>query len=545
MQFLRRFPDSIVIQEVPASFTFPFDYSPHPLALAASIAVMKDLQKIPPEIHDFNATGKMLGVLVVKDPKGLIGYLTAFSGKLHCGNHYAYFVPPLFDMLDEEGFYRKGEEALNELNRQIKALENDSELSCLKINYNRNLQELEHELEEAKEVFRTGKANRKSIRKTLAGAGKMIELAAVKVVHEKESHHQQFIIKTLKAAIKDLELQKATTLLPFQNKLNELKEQRKAKSNTLQRMLFEQYNFLNAKGEIKNVLELFNDELPPAGTGDCAGPKLLQFAYQNDLSPLCMAEFWWGASPPREIRKQGHYYPACKRKCEPVLGFMLQGLNVEENPRSKMVVDTQLETIYEDEYMLVINKPSEMLSAPGKIDVPNVYDIIRQKYPEATGPLLVHRLDQSTSGILLIAKDKETHAALQRQFEERTVQKRYEAILDGEITEVSGKIELPLRVDLDNRPRQLVCLDHGKPAETYFKVVSSEQGKTRIHFFPVTGRTHQLRVHAAHQQGLNAPILGDDLYGARNTRLHLHAAQLKIIHPKFGEEMTFKSIVPF
>lgn len=545
MQFLQRFSDSIDIQEVPASFTFPFDYSPHPLALAASQAVMKDLEKLPSDTHDFSAIGKMLGVLVVEDQKGHIGYLAAFSGKLHCGNHYAYFVPPLFDMLNEDGFYRKGEEELNTLNRQIKKLENDSELSCLKINYNRNLQELEHELEEAKVTFRTGKAKRKSVRKELEEKGQLVELAAVKVAHEKESYHQQFIIKTLKAEIKALESQKKATFLPFQNELNHLKEQRKAKSNALQQMLFEQYNFRNAKGEIKNVLQLFGSELPPAGTGDCAAPKLLQFAYQNNLTPLCMAEFWWGISPPKEIRKQGHYYPACKRKCEPVLGFMLQGLKVEENPRSKMVVDTQLETIYEDDYILVVNKPVEMLSAPGKIDVPNVYDIIRQKYPRATGPLLVHRLDQSTSGILLIAKDKQTHAALQKQFEERTVQKRYEAILDGEITESSGKIELPLRVDLDNRPRQLVCFEHGKPAETYFKVVSAEQGKTRIHFFPVTGRTHQLRVHAAHQNGLNTPILGDDLYGTRNARLHLHAAQLRIIHPQSGEELTFKSVVPF
>lgn len=540
-----RFYKSSKTHNTPASFTFPFDYEPHPLALKAVEEIIVDLENIPTDVHDFKQIGKMFGVLVVKDRKGELGYLTAFSGKLQCGNHYSYFVPPVFDMLNEEGFYRKGEEELNELNRQIKELENDTDLCCLKTNYNRSLQDLEFELEEAKETFRTGKARRKAIRKELESEKRMMELAAVRVAHEKESHYQQYVIKSLKAEIKDLEEQQKTILLPYQAKLQRLKDQRKAKSSQLQRQLFEQYNFLNAKGEVKNVLEIFHGEIPPAGTGECAAPKLLQFAYQHQLQPIAMAEFWWGISPPKEIRKHGSFYPSCKSKCEPVLGFMMQGLEVDKDPRAKMSVQEELETIYEDDHILVVNKPAEMLSAPGKINVPNVYDIIKERYPKATGPLLIHRLDQSTSGILLIAKDKDTHAALQRQFEERTTQKRYEAILDGILEAKSGKIELPLRVDLDNRPRQLVDLEHGKPAETYYKVIEIKEDKTRIHFFPVTGRTHQLRVHAAHQEGLNLSILGDDLYGKRANRLHLHAAQLIIVHPKTGEEITFKSEAPF
>lgn len=532
-------------EEIPASFTFPFDYEPHSMALLAAQVVMKDLVEIPATIHDFQEVGKMFGVLVVQNKEGELGYLAAFSGKLQCGNHYSYFVPPIFDMLDEQGFYRKGEKELNELNHQIKELENDTDLCCLKSNYNRSLQDLEFELEEAKDEFRNGKIRRKAVRQELEAEKRLLELAAVKVAHEKESHHQQFVIKNLKEEIRDLEDSRDDVLLPFQSRLQNLKEQRKAKSNQLQQQLFEQYNFLNAKGEVKNVLEIFHGQIPPAGTGECAAPKLLQFAYQHQLQPIAMAEFWWGVSPPKEVRKPGEFYPSCKSKCEPVLGFMMQGLQVNEDPRANMEISEELETIYEDDYLLVINKPAEMLSAPGKINVPNVYDLIKEKYPEATGPLLVHRLDQSTSGILLIAKDKETHAALQKQFEERTTQKRYEAILDGIIEVNSGKIELPLRVDLDNRPRQLVDFEHGKPAETYFKVIEIKDGKTRIHFFPITGRTHQLRVHSAHQQGLNTPILGDDLYGNRADRLHLHAAQLTIIHPKTGEEVTFKSEVPF
>lgn len=537
--------NNIPAVEIPTKFTFPFDYAPHPLALIAAEEVQKDLEQLSTDIHNFQEIGKMFGVLVVKDQKGQLGYMAAFSGKLQGGNHYSYFVPPVFDMLDEDGFYRKGEEELNELNRQIRELENDTDLCCLKTNYNRTLQDLEFELEEAKDTFRTSKAKRKAIRRELETAQQMVQLAAVKVAHEKESHYQQYLIRNLKDEIRDLKNQHNEMMHPFRSKLQQRKEQRKDKSNQLQQELFEQYNFLNARRELKNVLEIFQGEIPPAGTGECAAPKLLQFAYQNNLQPIAMAEFWWGISPPKEVRKHGEFYPSCKSKCEPVLGFMMQGLQVDEDPRSNMQVQDELRTIYEDDYILVVNKPAEMLSAPGKIDVANVYNIIKEKHPNATGPLLVHRLDQSTSGILLLAKDKQTHAALQKQFEERTTQKRYEAILNGVIENNSGKIELPLRVDLDNRPRQLVDFEHGKPAETYYKVIEVKDGKTRIHFFPVTGRTHQLRVHAAHQQGLNTPIFGDDLYGTRGNRLHLHAAQLTIIHPKTGEEVTFKSEVPF
>lgn len=531
--------------EVPKSFTFPFDYTPHTLAELASKDIMSSLEKLPPEIHDFSKVGKMFGVLVVKDQQNNLGYLTAFSGKLQHGIHYDYFVPPIFDMFKEEGFYRIGEEEINELNRQIKSLENDSELTCVLINYDRNIQDLEAELKEAKNTFKKGKTNRKAVRKELEINERIVELAAVKVAHEKESHYQQYVIKKLKEEIQDLITQKQAFLAPNQNELKRLKDLRKSRSSKIQQQLFEQYNFFNAKGEKKNVLDVFGDILPPGGTGECAAPKLLQFAYQHQLKPVCMSEFWWGISPPKEIRKQGEYYPACKRKCEPVLGFMLQGLTVDKNPRKDIEIEQGLETIFEDDHILVVNKPSEMLSAPGKIDISNVHDLIKAEYPNATGPLLVHRLDQSTSGILLIAKSKASHAILQRQFEERTVKKRYEAILDGIIEQKTGKIELPLRVDFDNRPRQLVCEEHGKLATTHYKVVGEANNQTRIHFFPVTGRTHQLRVHAAHQLGLNTPIWGDDLYGKRANRLHLHAAQLTFTHPITLKEVTFNCKVPF
>jgi tRNA pseudouridine32 synthase / 23S rRNA pseudouridine746 synthase len=280
---------------------------------------------------------------------------------------------------------------------------------------------------------------------------------------------------------------------------------------------------------------------PIAGSGECAAPKLFQYAFQHDLHPIALAEFWWGESPKTEVRIHGHYYPACRGKCEPILGFMLQGLAVEENPMLKNPAENKdLEVVWEDAHIVVINKPAEFLSVPGKLVTDSVYERMRMRYPEATGPLIVHRLDMSTSGLLLVAKTAEVHKELQRQFIQREIKKRYVALLEGEVLEDRGTVELPLRVDLENRPRQLVCYEYGKPAVTIWKVLERKDGRTRIHFFPITGRTHQLRVHAAHVDGLHAPIVGDDLYGQTSHRLHLHAEWIQFRHPISGKDMTMK-----
>lgn len=253
-----------------------------------------------------------------------------------------------------------------------------------------------------------------------------------------------------------------------------------------------------------------------------------------------MAEFWWGASPKSEVRKHGHYYPACRGKCEPILSHMLQGLDVEDNPMDAFEsADKEIEIIFEDDYLLVINKPHDFLSVPGKTLKDSVYERIKKRYPKATGPLIVHRLDMATSGIMLIAKDKETHRGLQAQFIKRTVKKRYEALLNGTLTNKKGKIELPLRVDIEDRPRQLVCREHGKHALTVWELKEIQDGKTRVYFYPITGRTHQLRVHAAHVEGLNMAILGDDLYGTKADRLHLHAGFIQFEHPSNGRTLKF------
>jgi tRNA pseudouridine32 synthase/23S rRNA pseudouridine746 synthase len=253
-----------------------------------------------------------------------------------------------------------------------------------------------------------------------------------------------------------------------------------------------------------------------------------------------MAEFWWGISPNSEVRKHKNYYPACQSRCKPILTHMLKGVEMDKNLLIENLAEQQkLEIIFEDDVILVVNKPSEFLSVPGKEIKDSVYSRIRKQYPNATGPLIVHRLDMSTSGILLLTKTKEDNKILQSQFIKRTIKKRYVALLDGSLTEKNGVINLPIRLDIDDRPRQLVDFTNGKPAETKWTVVAQKDNKTRVHFFPITGRTHQLRVHAAHKDGLNTPIIGDDLYGKKQDRLHLHAEYIEFEHPTTKEKMSF------
>jgi len=255
-----------------------------------------------------------------------------------------------------------------------------------------------------------------------------------------------------------------------------------------------------------------------------------------------MAEFWWGQSPKSEIRKHKQFYPACKSKCEPILlSHMLKGLDMEANPFQENPAEgKEIEIIYEDEILAVINKPAEFLSVPGKIISDSVYQRVKDLYPNATGPLIVHRLDMSTSGLMLIAKDEETYVKLQGQFIKRTIKKRYVALLDGVLKEKDGFIDLPLRVDLDDRPRQLVCYEHGKSAQTKWERIEIRNNQTLVYFYPITGRTHQLRVHASHELGLKTPIVGDDLYGSKANRLHLHAESLTFEHPISKEELTIQ-----
>ncbi len=358
----------------------------------------------------------------------------------------------------------------------------------------------------------------------------------------RESQYQKAEYKRKEKYWKKRLEERETEVNRFKDEIERLKAERKERSAALQQKLFGEFRMLNAKGEVKDLCTIFEQtvrKVPPGGAGECALPKLLQYAYLHRLKPLAMAEFWWGDSPKNEIRHHGYYYPSCKGKCEPILQHMLQGLEVDENPLLDNVhKDTRLEIVFEDEWLLVINKPAGMLSVPGKTeDMDSVYHRLKKKYPDATGPMIVHRLDMATSGLLLVAKTKEAHRHLQAQFENRSIKKRYIALLDGGIAEAekTGIISLPLCLNPLDRPRQIVSEEYGKEAVTEYQIIAKSKQYTRIAFYPLTGRTHQLRVHAAHPKGLDCPILGDELYGKKADRLYLHAEYIEFRHPVYGD----------
>lgn len=529
---------------LPERFTFPFYYEPHPLCRIAASELQQELGNAGYD-HNFGTfyerkgiIGKMFGVLVVRKNDGTIGYLAAFSGKLP-GDHAIPFVPPVFDLQTEGHFFLEGEQILNTANREIEQLENDPERAQIERQIAEHTASFHSETAALKEAIRVAKAGRKIRRDQAAEKMNPEELESFLGILRQESLKEHYFLK-------DKTRQHKQSLAALQEKLDvftkpifHLKEQRKQLSARLQRQLFESYTFLNRGKQTKSLLAIF-DAQPPSGAGECAAPKLLQYAFQQGLTPLALAEFWWGRSPGSEIREHGQFYPACKSKCEPILGHMLEGIETDENPLFVYLAEEKnLEIIYEDETIAVIHKPAGFLSVPG-IDIEDsVYSRMRLRYPDATGPMIVHRLDMSTSGVMVVTKTKEAHENLQRQFAERTVKKWYVALLDGAPEQENGWIDLPLRVDLDDRPRQLVCFEHGKPARTRWEVAERLEGKTKIRFYPVTGRTHQLRVHAAHLLGLHAPITGDDLYGTKADRLYLHAETLEFLHPKTGEIVQF------
>ncbi len=331
----------------------------------------------------------------------------------------------------------------------------------------------------------------------------------------------------------------------YERPLLDLKRQRQQLSQSLHQLVFSGYEIYNARGQTASLRDLFKHKIPPGGAGDCAAPKLLQFAYQHQFTPLALAEFWWGAAPAQSIRHHLQYYPPCRSKCHVILPFMLQGLTSERLYSTPTAQRLDPEIIYEDEYVLAVNKPPGLLSVPGKQQQHSVLNWLRQNISLSTGALLVHRLDMSTSGILLAAKSASVHKHLQKQFIHRQVHKKYVAILSRPLPLKECLINLPLRVDLDDRPRQLVCFQHGKKSATRVKVISTDEQTSRVHLYPETGRTHQLRVHMAHPLGLRAPIVGDELYGVEDQRLMLHAESIRFEHPISDKTMELKSPVPF
>lgn len=532
---LHRFTTSISDIPLPERFTYPFCYTPHPLCVMAAEEVQNYLSK-QSDWQEELSQGKMFGVLIVQTEDGSIGYLTAFSGILAGKNIHPYFVPPVYDLLQPQGFFKIEEENISTINRRICRLEEDKKYIDLLSDLTQTTQSAQDALSIAKTQLKEAKEKRELLRKT----GQLDAKEEADLI--RESQFQKAEYKRLERSWKDKIASLQVEAGNWEKQIQELKAERKVRSAALQQQLFEQFRMLNYRGEVITLCDIFEQTVhktPPAGAGECAAPKLLQQAYLHHWKPIAMAEFWWGNSPKNEVRHHGYYYPACKGKCEPILRHMLQGLEVEANPMQQEAErdNEKLNIVYEDQWLLIINKPAGMLSVPGKERQTSIYDLVRKAYPEADGPMIVHRLDMATSGLLIIAKDKKTHQHLQAQFKNRSIRKKYIALLDGIVPEDEGTIELPLCPNPLDRPRQMVDTQYGKPAITYYQVLERTDKYTRIAFYPHTGRTHQLRVHAAHPSGLHCPIIGDELYGKKDKRLYLHAESIEFTHPVNGQSM--------
>lgn len=535
------FQTSIAGIKLPRLFTYPFHYTPHPLCVMAAGEVQAYINKQTRWKEELDK-GKMFGVLIVRTSNGQTGYLAAFSGNLCGSNSHSFFVPPVYDLLKPDGFFKIEEEQISAINHQIGQLQNCDRYLELQQKMERETASSQQALSEARKVLKAAKEKREQRR--LHRPNENEQAAMIR-----ESQYQKAEFKRLERYWKEQISEIKTELESFSSQIEALKAERRNRSAALQQKLFQQFNFLNAKGETKNLCAIFEETVqktPPAGAGECAAPKLLQYAYLSGLSPIAMAEFWWGKSPKTEIRHHGYYYPSCRGKCEPILRHMLQGLNVEPAPSERYSLSQNMpEILFEDQWLLVLHKPEGVLSVPGKSEEQSIYSLLRARYPEATGPLVVHRLDMATSGLLLAAKTQEVHRHLQAQFENRSIKKRYIALLDGILPEEEGVIDLPICPDYLDRPRQMVNEELGKTAITRYQVMDRRNGQTRIAFFPLTGRTHQLRVHAAHPLGLNCPIVGDELYGRKAERLYLHAEYLEFIHPVSGQRMVIEKKAEF
>ena len=538
--------------ELPERFTFPFYYEPHPLTKIAAAELQHYLETQTHLDHNFGLNadaegliiGKMFGVLVVQDTEGNLGYLSAFSGKLAGTNEHPKFVPPVFDMLVENSFFLKEIEIINAINTRIGEIESNKTFLQLKVDLEKLSAQSLQEISAFREQLKNNKEHRKQVREIQKNKLSQQEYEVIEAELIKLSLHDkhQLNVLTNKWARTLEEIQ--TGVDQFESDIEFLKNERKEKSAALQQQLFEQYVFLNKDGKSKSLQEIFSHTAfgkPPGGAGECATPKLLQFAFLNGYKPIAMAEFWWGAAPKSEIRKHKQFYPACTGKCKPILAHMLEGIPVDENPFLRIPDDRRgLEIVYEDESLVVVNKPAGLLSVPGKEIQESVYTRLKDVLGD-TEPLIIHRLDMDTSGLLVVAKTQEAHKHIQKQFMQGRVRKRYRALLSKEIDQQEGEISLPLTADIYNRPRQLVCFATGKKSVTRYKVIEKINSMTRVDFWPLTGRTHQLRMHSAHELGLNAPIVGDDLYGMVAKRMYLHAAHLEFTHPKTKERVSFEA----
>ena len=526
------------IKEYPKRMNNPFDYEPHPLCIKAC----RELQAYLAKREDWQeeiSHGKMFGVLIVErnepgQDTPQLGYLAAYSGQIGGRSDWEDFVPAVFDYLQPNGIFKIREAIISNMNLAIKEME-----VCEK-KVQQLIQPLEglrkSEIDKLQKNLKEAKAKRDAIRQR----GNLTSEEEAELIRESQHMKAEFRRKKRK-----IEEKTETELIyeKMQEEIRKVKLSRKKRSDNLQRWLFSQFNMLNDKGECKNLIDIFKDtaaKTPPAGSGECCEPKLLQYAYSLGYKPLQMAMFWWGESPKEEIRHHLHFYPACNGKCKPILQWMLPASTFEPTAVDLSIYN-KVEMLYEDREIAVIHKPEGLLSVPGKNAAqPSVYALMRSKYPEATGPLIVHRLDMSTSGVMMIAKTEFAYHRLQKAFLNHQIQKKYVAIISGKDIPEKGIISLPLMPDYLDRPRQIVDHEQGKEAITEYEVLEPvDDSHLRIALYPKTGRTHQLRVHCAHHEGLNAPILGDPLYGnEKAVRLHLHAEEINFEHPLTGKKMT-------
>jgi tRNA pseudouridine32 synthase/23S rRNA pseudouridine746 synthase len=541
---------------LPEKFTFPFYYEPHPLARLAAEGLQQYLDTQSDFEHEFGFNGdtgqmpigKMFGVLVVQSPDGRVGNLWAVSGKLANSNDHPRFVPPVFDMLTRDSFFLVEQENISAVNEALERELANEEIPRLQQQLAALLAQANDEKNAFRQQMRTNRDQRRLRREEQKAVLSPQDYAAFDAEMIRLSHYDQYVQKQLTEAW-DAKIAGVQALLqPLEARIEALRTERRERSGALQQRLFNEYSFLNIAGESRSVGSIFADTAfgrPPAGAGECATPKLLQYAFLHGLRPLAMAEFWWGAAPRSEVRMHGQFYPACAGKCKPILAHMLQGIPVDENPMLEPASEeARLRIVYEDEHLLVVNKPAGLRSVPGVAIEDSVYSRLRDTNTTFE-PLMIHRLDMGTSGLLVVAKSAKVHKHIQQQFLRRSLSKRYTALLAKDISGDEGEIDLPLTADPYNRPAQMVCYETGKPSITRWKVVSRDGGVVRIHFWPLTGRTHQLRMHAAHALGLNAPILGDDIYGTAAERLYLHAAALSFTHPVTRQVMSFEVVEDF
>ena len=540
---------------LPDTLGYPFYYTPDPLAIQAAHQLQEIIEEKSAEwqhnfglINEENAIGKMFGVLVVQNQQQEVGFLAGFSGKLADKNDHPGFVPPVFDMLKTNSHFRKEEQEIHKITLELESLLEDPSLIALQEKITSLNEKHQQTIAETKQQIKQNKIERDARRKSAENLSQE-ELNSLLEQLANESKQEQLALKHLNKQFTFEREQLANEWETYQSKLNLLKEERKSRSAQLQQHLFEQYTFLNKERQPRSLLSIFSEKelmTPPAGAGECSAPKLFQYAFEKGYQPLALAEFWWGKSPASEIRVHRQFYPACRGKCEPILAHMLSGLPVEPNPMLELPDSSkELTILFEDDQVIAVNKPTELLSVPGKSIKDSVQERLKTMFAEIEGPFLVHRLDMSTSGVLIAAKTMDAYRKLQRQFIKHHVRKTYIAVLEGELEYSVGCIHFPMRVNLDDRPRQLACFTHGKEATTKWIKLEVANGLTRVAFEPITGRTHQLRVHSAHKLGLNCPIKGDDLYGKKADRLYLHAHQLTFTHPLNQTKITVTAPIPF